>query len=84
MNCCDCNRIFFFPIAWFRIVQTIVVLTLIVNIAAVFMLSFYPIDILRIKYYNPNRYRAFLVNSILMFVSSKAHQERDVVSLLST
>ncbi|XP_055998111.1 uncharacterized protein LOC125645447 [Ostrea edulis] len=34
------------------------------------MLSLYPVDMLRIKYYNPNRYRAFLLNSILMFVSS--------------
>ncbi|XP_061178578.1 uncharacterized protein LOC133187237 [Saccostrea echinata] len=56
--------------AWFRIVQTIVILTLLINMAAVLMLSFYPVDRLRIKYYNPNRYRAFLVNSVLMFVSA--------------
>lgn len=48
-----------------------VVLTLIINIVAVGMLSFYLVDRLRIKYYNPNRYRAFMINSVLMFVSGK-------------
>lgn len=55
--------------AWFRVVQTVVVLTLIVNIVTVGMLSFYLVDRFRIKYYNPNRYRAFMINSVLMFVS---------------
>lgn len=35
------------------------------------MLSFYLVDRFRIKYYNPNRYRAFMINSVLMFVSGK-------------
>lgn len=48
-----------------------VVLTLIVNIVTVGMLSFYLVDRFRIKYYNPNRYRAFMINSVLMFVSGK-------------
>lgn len=60
-----------FSAAWFRIVQTVVVLTLIVNIVVVGMLSFYLVDRFRIKYYNPNRYRAFTTNSVLMFVSGK-------------
>lgn len=65
------NFDFHYIVAWFRVVQTVVVLTLIVNIVTVGMLSFYLVDRFRIKYYNPNRYRAFMINSVLMFVSGK-------------